>query len=78
MKGCNQYCAGSPGSSTMMRGNTNCIRRIILRETMDPDKIYYVRFKTVLEDKTRFFYMDYLEYCAKEVYDNPETPEDIW
>ena len=78
MKGCNQYCAGNPASSTMMRGNTNCIRRIVLRETMDPDKIYYVRFKTVLEDKTRFFYMDYLEYCAKEVYDNPETPEDIW
>jgi len=78
MKGCNQYCAGSPGTTTMMRGNTNCIRRIIVRQTMDPDKTYYVRFKTVMDDRTRFFYMDYLEYCAKEVYDNPETPEDIW
>lgn len=78
MKGCNQYCAGSPGSTTMMRGNTNCIRRIIVRQTMDPDKTYYVRFKTVMDDRTRFFYMDYMEYCAKEVYDNPETPEDIW
>ena len=24
------------------------------------------------------FYMDFIEYCAKEIYDNPEKPEDIW
>ena len=23
-------------------------------------------------------YIHFFEYCAKEVYDNPETPEDIW
>ena len=78
MKGCNQYCAGAPGTATTMRGSTVCIRRIIIRETMDPDETYYIRFKTVMDDPTRFFYMDYMEYCAKEVYDNPETPEDIW
>ena len=78
MKGCNQYCAGSPGNSTMMRGSNICLRRIIIRETMDPDETYYIRFKTVMDDDTRFFYMDYLEYCAKEVYDNPIEPEDIW
>lgn len=78
MKGCNQYCAGGPGSSTMMRLSDICVRRIIIRETMDPDVTYYIKFKTVMDDDTRFFYMDYLEYCAKEVYDNPEKPEDIW
>ena len=78
MKGCNQYCAGAPGASTMMRGSNICVRRILFRQTMDPDETYYIRFKTVLDDDTRFFYMDYMEYCAKEVYDNPETPEDIW
>ena len=78
MKGCNQYCAGGPGTSTMMRASNICVRRIILRETMDPDEIYYIKFKTVMDDDTRFFYMDYLEYCAKDVYDNPEKPEDIW
>lgn len=78
MKGCNQYCAGKPGNSEMMRASDRCIRRIIVRETMDPDKTYYIKFKTVLDDPTRFFYMDYMEYCAKDVYDNPETPEDIW
>ena len=78
MKGCNQYCAGGPGTSTMMRLSDICVRRIIIRETMDPDETYYIRFKTVMDDDTRFFYMDYLEYCAKDVYDNPEKPEDIW
>ena len=78
MKGCNQYCAGGPGTATMMRNSSVCIRRIIIRETMDPDETYYIRFKTVMDDRTRFFYMDYLEYCAKEVYDNPTESEDIW
>ena len=31
-----------------------------------------------MDDPTRYLYIDYLEYCEKEVYDNPETPEDIW
>ena len=78
MKGCNQYCAGGPGASTMMRGSDICVRRILFRATMDPDVTYYIKFKTVMDDDTRFFYMDYLEYCAKDVYDNPEKPEDIW
>ena len=78
MKGCNQYCAGGPGTATMMRASNICVRRIIIRETMDPDQTYYIKFKTVMDDDTRFFYMDYLEYCAKDVYDNPEKPEDIW
>ena len=78
MKGCNQYCAGAPGASSMMRASNICLRRILFRATMDPDETYYIRFKTVMDDDTRFFYMDYLEYCAKEVYDNPEKPEDIW
>ena len=78
MKGCAQYCAGGPGTENSMRLSNICIRRIIVRETMDPDETYYIRFKTVMDDDTRFFYMDYLEYCAKDVYDNPEKPEDIW
>ena len=78
MKGCNQYCAGGPGNANMMRASNICVRRILFRQTMDPDETYYIRFKTVMDDDTRFFYMDYLEYCAKDVYDNPVTPEDIW
>ena len=78
MKGCNQYCAGGPGNGTMMRASNICVRRIIIRQTMDPDETYYIKFKTVMDDPTRYFYMDYMEYCAKEVYDNPAEQEDIW
>ena len=78
MKGCNQYCAGAPGTASTMRKSNYCIRRIIVRAQMNADDTYYIKFKTVMDDETRFFYMDYLEYCAKEVYDNPEKPEDIW
>ncbi|MBR1789467.1 MAG: fasciclin domain-containing protein [Bacteroidaceae bacterium] len=53
-------------------------RRIIVTATMDPDQVYYLRFKNVLDDETKQFYMDFLEFCPKEVYDNPYTPEDIW
>jgi hypothetical protein len=78
MKGCQQYVAGGPGGGTMMRASNICLRRIMFRQTMDPDVTYYVKFKTVLDNPTHYFYMDYLEYCAKEVYDNPMQPEDIW
>lgn len=78
MKGCQQYVAGGPGGSTMMRGSDICLRRIMLRQMMEPNVTYYVKFKTVLDNPTHYFYMDYLEYCAKEVYDNPSEPEDIW
>ena len=54
------------------------IRRIMWRGTMDPDKTYYMKMKSVLDSDKKEFYMDYMEYCPKEVYDNPETPEDIW
>ena len=54
------------------------IRHIFVRQTMDPNKTYYIKLKSVLESNRKEFYMDFLEYCAKEVYDNPEVPEDIW
>ncbi len=71
MKGCKQY-------NNDMRSSDICVRRILTRTFMEADKTYYVRFKTVMDDPTRYFYMDYLEYCAKEVYDNPVQQEDIW
>ena len=77
MKGSEYYHAGT-ASSPMARATQTTTRRIIVRQEMDPDKTYYLKFKTVLEDRTKQFYMDYIEFCAKEVYDNPNTPEDIW
>lgn len=75
MKGCRSVSSGSGKSE---RANNVCSRRIIWRGTMDPNLTYYVRFKSVLDSDTKEFYMDYIEFCPKEVYDNPETPEDLW
>ena len=54
-----------------------CLRQIISRKFMSPDETYYLTFKNVL-DAPKELYLDYFEIVAKEVYDNPETPEDIW
>lgn len=78
MKGANIYCDGGQGMNVMARADPLIIRRVIVREPMKADETYYVRFKTVLDDASREFYVDFLEFCPKEVYDNPETPEDIW
>ena len=61
------------------RSKENCSRHIIVRQTLDPNDTYYVRFKSVQPDLTRpELYLDYFEYCPKEIYDSPEKPEDIW
>ncbi|MCF0197176.1 MAG: hypothetical protein HUK03_08135, partial [Bacteroidaceae bacterium] len=78
MKGANIYCAGSPQASGTGRTSSITSRRIIVRKEMDPNDTYYLRFRACLDDDLREFYLDYMEYCPKEVYDNPETPEDIW
>ena len=54
------------------------IRHIFVRQTLDPNETYYIKLKSVLEEERKEFYMDFIEYCSKEIYDNPETPEDIW
>jgi hypothetical protein len=77
MKGPNHYSA-NPGSTTSLRTNEMKLRRIMVSADMDPNKTYYIRFKNVLDADNKQFYMDYIEYCAKEVYDNPEEGEDIW
>ena len=78
MKGANNYCSGGPLSSGTARASGLVSRRIILRTHMDPDETYYLKFKTCLDDPYREFYLDYLEFCPKAVYDNPNEPEDIW
>ncbi len=58
--------------------SSNIVRHVVTRRMLDPDKTYYIKFKAVLDRTTAEFYMDGLEYCPKEVYDNPNEPEDIW
>ncbi len=78
MKGAKLYSAGTCGNSRMARDDEYSTRRILFKQTMDPDKTYYIRFKQVTDDASLQFYMDYMELVPKEVYDNPNEPEDIW
>ncbi|MBP5393314.1 MAG: fasciclin domain-containing protein [Bacteroidaceae bacterium] len=68
----------NPGTTARANVNRNIVRRIITRQTLDPDKTYYLKIKSVLDTERAEFYMDHIEYCPKEIYDNPEHPEDIW
>ncbi len=78
MKGALIQCMTNNTTTYSARTNEMCIRRVLVRQTMDPDETYYIRYKTVVDDPYTYLYMDYFEYVAKEVYDNPEEPEDIW
>ena len=74
-----EYIVASAGGRETNRMNAGSTRRIVVREPMSPDVVYYMRFKTVQPDyTTKQLFVDYLEWCPKEVYDNPEHPEDIW
>lgn len=77
MKGSNSICLLGNSGKTARQDNRQT-RRLITRQYMDPDKTYYLRMKSVLDSDRKEFYFDYLEFCAKEVFDNPIHPEDIW
>lgn len=78
MKGPNSYYEYGAANGTTLRASDKVLRRIILREDMKANETYYIQFKSVLEDTETEFYLDYIEFCPKSVYDNPLIPEDIW
>ena len=69
---------GNDGQTERDYNHRENIRHIFVRQTLDPNETYYIRLKSVLDKESKEFYMDFIEYCAKEIYDNPEEPEDIW
>lgn len=73
-----EYIVANAGGRETNRLSATSTRRIIVREPMSPDVTYYLRFKTVQDYREKQLFVDYLEWCPKEVYDNPEHPEDIW
>ena len=77
MKAPNAWCNAN-GSGSPVRTFHYMSRRIIISTFLQPYENYYIRFQSVLEAEAKEFYMDYFEYVAKEVYDNPEEAEDIW
>ena len=73
-----EYIVASAGGRETNRISATSTRRIIVREPMSPDVTYYLRFKTVQDYTEKQLFVDYLEWCPKEVYENPEYPDDIW
>ena len=73
-----EYFTEIPGGSQTGRSLAKTTRRILLRTHVDADRVYYLRFKSVQDKKDKQLFLDYIEWCPKEIYDNPETPEDIW
>ena len=66
------------GQSTSARHRESHLRRILVREQMKADETYYINFRSLLDDNYTEFFLDYIEYCPKKVYFNPDAPEDIW
>lgn len=79
MKGLASY-SGTAGGTDYARKAEHLGRRILVRQVLDPDKTYYLRMKSCLDidRENAQLYMDVMEMCPKSVFDNPETPEDIW
>ena len=63
--------------NTTSYANNLRLRKIVYTGTFDPDEVWYVRVKSVLENTNLSFLLDYLEYAPKWVYSGSEA-EDIW
>lgn len=72
-----QYFTGSY-STTSVRTLEYNLRRVVWRGTVEAGKTYYLHVKNCMSREDLQFYMDYIEWCPKNVYANPTTPEDIW
>lgn len=66
------------GENKTARDDERQKRHILVRQTLDPKETYYIRFKSVLDTDKKELYLDYFEWCPKEIYDNPAKPEDVW
>ena len=73
-----EYIVETPGGTDTNRSMEKTTRRIILRTTIDADKTYYMRFKSCQDQIHKQLFIDYMEWCPKEVFDNPIEPDDIW
>ena len=74
-----RYYGTSTGSTTTnnLRSNSYCMRRIVVTTQMEPEKTYYLRMKSVLDDSSRQLFIDYFELVPKNVY-NGVYAEDNW
>lgn len=71
------YYISEPNINKKFCDNPCTLRSIIVRQTLEDNNHYYLRFKSVT-DGDRPICLDYIELVHKDVYDNSEIPEDIY
>jgi hypothetical protein len=59
-------------NGTSLRDQSNCVRRILVRQFLRADQDYWLRFRQILPGNQLYMSLDYVEVCPKEVYDDPE------
>jgi hypothetical protein len=56
------------GGSTNLRSLNSKYRKILVTQSLDPSKQYYLRIKLVIENAKAELPINYFEFCPKSVY----------
>ena len=75
MRGPLYYTVGVGGS--LARANREDLRRILAKQTFEQGD-YWLRFKTVIDNSSAQFHLDYIEFCPENVYNNTQYAEDMY
>ena len=76
MRGPLYYTVGV-GSGNYARSNPKDLRRIIYKGKLDQGE-HWLRFKTVIDDNSAQFHLDYIELCPENVYNSTTYVEDMY
>ena len=58
-------------------GVYSCMRRIVIQTQLEPNKTYYLRFKSALKKLDSQLFLDFIEYAPKNIF-NGAQEENIW
>ena len=76
MRGPLYYTVGV-NSGNYARNNPKDLRRIIFKGKLDQGE-HWLRFKSVLDDNSAQFHLDYIELCPENVYNSTTYVEDMY
>ena len=76
MRGPLYYTVGV-GSGNYARNNPKDLRRIIVKGKLEQGE-HWLRFKTVIDDSSAQFHLDYIEFCPENVYNSTTYVEDMY
>ena len=76
MRGPLYYTVGV-NSGNYARNNPKDLRRILTRQHFDQGE-YWLRFKSVIDNSSAQFHLDYIEFCPENVYNNTQYVEDMY